>query len=323
MTVELLEQRLHELAIETPDAGRVSARVLARTARRPSRRLPRLTAGAVATLALIALVAYFVPAADTALAGVPVAGDLLRDAGLVNASGRITSVGSVSTSSGYRVTLVGAYADSTRTVLLLHSDPPMYPDFGLGMRLTDQFGRSYNPQNGTGNLDTGDIVVQFEALAWPDAITGARITLHISSIQASVPNGPLIAGSWTLPATLGIDETKALPLPAPATLGPARFRFTSAGYSAATIGIEIEVTGATMTELGRIIPDGGKGTPAFRMDLIDPNGQVISGSGSMSEDPSGVHVSLLGFRLGGGGNYVLRVSYAGFGEFERTLTIPA
>jgi hypothetical protein len=326
MTTELLEERLQNLSVETPDPGRVVARVLSRASRRRAPTLPRALAAGVATIALLVLIAYFVPAADLALASVPVAGDVLRDAGLVGAANRITSVGSVSTSSGYRLKLIGAYADSTRTVLLLHADPPI--DFGgpFAIQLTDQFGRSYSFQGGTANLRTGDSVLQFDALGWPDPITGARITLHLSSVNTADENGPgqPVAGSWTLPATLGVDQATALRTPADADLGPAHFHFASVSYTAATIAIDLDVTGVSPEQLSRDVPDGGgKGAPALTIDLIDPNGDNIDGYSDSSNDVFGTtHIHFQGFRLGGRGNYVLRVSYAGAGQFERVLIIP-
>jgi hypothetical protein len=326
MTTDLLEDRLQKLSVETPDAGRVAARVLSRASRRRARRLPRALAAGVATIALLVLVAYFVPAAGTAIASVPLAGDLLRDAGLVGAAGRITSVGSESTSSGYTLKLVGAYADTTRMVLLVHADPPIGIGGPLATQLTDQFGRSYSLQGGTGNLKTGDSVLQFDALAWPDGIAGARITLRVSSVNTADETGPgqPVAGSWTLPATLGVDEGTTLALPSPATLGSAHYRFTSVSYTPATVSIGIEVTGVSFDYLSLGIPDGrGKPTAALNIDLIDPNGQVINGNSSMSDDFLGrVQIHLNGFRLGAHGRYVLRVSYAGVGQFESVLTIP-
>jgi len=325
MTTDLLEERLQKLSVEAPDAGRLTTRVLSRASRRQARRLPRVATVGLATVALVVLIAYFAPAADTALASVPIAGDMLRDAGLVGAAGRITSVGSESSSSGYRLKLIGAYADSTRTVLLLHADPPI--DFSpTPIVVTDQFGRSYQFQNGTANMQTGDSVLQFEPLAWPDAMTGARITLHLSSVQTADETGPspAVPGTWTLPATLGVDEGTTLALPGPATLGPAHYRFTSVSYTPATVAVDMEVTGVSFSYLTLEIPTGlGKPMPAFTIDVIDPNGQVIDGSSSMSDDLLGrTQIHFNGFRLGANGRYVLRVSYVGVGQFERVLTIP-
>ena len=324
MTTDLLEERLTNLALTAPDPGTISARVLAPATRRRGRRLPRVALSAAATMVLLAMVAYFVPAADNVVAKVPFAGDLLRDAGLAGVEGRITSVGSVAASSGYRLTLVGAYADSSRTVLLLHATPAVGPHFP-SIRLTDQFGRSYDAQNGSADFKTGDSEIQFEALAWPDAITGSRITLQLTNVEIDSETGPVqtVPGTWTLSAIVGVDQGTNLPLPASATLGDAHFQFTSASYTPATVAVNIDETGVSFHELSRIVPDGGKGTPALTMDIYDPNGQIISGSASASDDPLGVvHISFLGFRLDGAGNYVLRVSYAGQGSFERVLKIP-
>ncbi len=324
MTTDLLEERLQNLAIDSPDAGRVAARVLARGARPRPRRPPRAIAVGLATVALLTLVAYLAPAADTAFADVPFAGDLLRDAGLVAVSGRVTSVGAEATSSGYRLKLVGAYADSTRTVMLLKTNPVVMP---VNAELTDQFGRSYSYQGGSSDLRNGDTSMQFEALAWPDGITGARLTLHVTGVQiVDTTVGPVqtIAGSWTLPATLGVDQGTPLRLPADADLGPAHFHFTAVSYTPATIAVEMTVTGVSPDELSRTVPDGGKGAPALNILLLDPNGQIIDGSGGTTNDAFGAtHIQELGFRTeGGGGSYVLRVSYYGEGQFERVLVVP-
>jgi len=315
MTTDTLEERLRSLAIEVPDAGRVSARVLGRLSKRHASRVPRVTAAFVAAVVLIALVAYFVPAADTAIAKVPFGGELLRDAGLVGAGDRITSVGSSATASGYRLTLVGAYADSSRTVLLMHADPAIA---NMDSFITDQFGRSYHFQNGATNSETGDLVAQFEGLAWPDAITGARITLHVMRLRTTGPD--VVSGSWQLPATLGVDEGTRLPLPPGASLGPAHFSFTEVSYTPATVAIDMDISGVSFQELNRRTPDGLKGTPAFEMDLTDQNGDHINGAYESGGGQGPIHVHFVGYRLGGGGRYTFRVTYSGE-TFERQLNI--
>jgi hypothetical protein len=95
-------------------------------------------------------------------------------------------------------------------------------------------------------------------------------------------------------------------------------------YTPATVAVDMEVTGVSFSYLTRDIPSGpGKPRPAFNIDLIDPNGQVISGGLSMSDDLLGrTQIHFNGFRLGAQGRYVLRVSYVGAGQFERVLTTP-
>jgi hypothetical protein len=340
VTSDLLEQRLADLTIAAPDAGRITARVLSLAAKRQRRHFGRVAALAVATLGLMLGVLYFVPRTDAVLADTPIAGDLLRDAGLVGVGNRVTAVGAVSTSSGYRLELIAAYADSTRTVLLVHAQPGI--EFvGAGPELKDQFGRTYHFSSGSANGLTGNLVLTFEALAWPDAITGARITLVWTavepwscvipaggtSVDAVCTKGQLVTGSWTLPATVGIDEGTVVALPAPARLGAATFRFTSVVSTPATIEVEMEVTGMSFEQLNKTIPDGFKGMPAFSTDLIGPDGvnHMEGGGGTWSDDLLGTHIQIhltWPRDASAAGDYRLRVTYVGLGEFERVLHIP-
>ena len=334
MTLDLLEQRLADLDVATPDAGRITARVLSNS-RLPLRRpFARAAALVVATIVIAVGVLYFVPAADAALADAPIAGGLLRDAGLAGARDRVTAVGVVSTSSGYRLELVAAYADSTRTVLLLHAEPAIWLT-PLDPELKDQFGRTYRMQSALGNALTGNLVLEFEPMAWPDSITGARLTLHMTSVapvtcvaaSSGNPNDSIctnqapVRGSWTLPATVGVDEGTAVALPASARLGPATYRFTSVRSTAATIAIDIEITGLTSADLDRRIPDGGKGAAVFDIELLAPSGEMVNDTYWSSDDAQGVELHVLGHRLTPG-DYHVHVSYIGFGEFDRVVHIP-
>ena len=331
MTLDLLEQRLADLTIATPDPGRITARVLSRSSMPRRLRFARVAA-VVAATAIIALgVLYFVPAADAALADAPIAGGLLRDAGLVGAGDRVTAVGAVSTSFGYRLELVGAYADSSRTVLLLHSEPAIWLT-SFDPELKDQFGRSYRMGSATGNALTGNLVLEFEPMAWPDSITGARITLHITSVApvtcvGSSTVNPVctnhrpVGGSWTLPATVGVDEGAALALPAPARLGPATYRFTSARATAATIAFDIEVVGLKANDLDRRIANGEKGIAVFTIDLLSPTGDIVDGSYTLSDNEQGVEVHFLGYRFTPG-DYHVHISYLGSGELDQVLHVP-
>jgi hypothetical protein len=334
MTSDTLEQRLVALVLETPDPGRVTARVLAR-ALKPSRpRLPRALALALVTVLVAVGVLYFVPAADVALADAPIAGPLLQDAGLVGAGNRVTSLGASAASSGYRLELVGAYADSTRTVLLIRSEPPTLIVGAEQPELKDQFGRTYPLGSAVTNGLTGTLALQFDALAWPDAFTGARITLYLNQVTPVTcvagpsgkpadyvcTEGAAVVGSWTLRATVGVDESTNLALPAPGRLGPATFRFTSVRASAATIAIDIDAIGVTSDDLNARIPNGGKGTEVFTIELLSPSGEVANGSYQLVDYQNGVHILFLGYRVASG-EYRLHISYQG-SEFDRTLTIP-
>jgi hypothetical protein len=335
MSADSLEQRLIDLTVDAPDAGRVTARVLSRTGKARRRPFPRLISLGVATLVIASVIAYFAPAADAVLADTPIAGDLLREAGLIGAGNRVTSVGAVASSSGYRLELVGAYADSTRTVLLLHAEPGIGLS-GPGPELTDQFGRTYQWGFGTSNAQTGEVTLQFEALAWPDAITGARITLQWTSVQTAAcamqpgdtSGGPcIVAGSWTLPAIVGIDEGTVLALPAPARLGSANFRFTSVVSTPATIAVDIEVTGMSFADLTKDVPYGGKVMPLFSVDLVGPDGSMDLGGGGGADFSEGLvseHIHASWPRqASSAGDYRIEIAYVGLGQFDRVVHVPS
>lgn len=314
MVVDRLEARLRELDVAAPDAGRVSARVLGRQARQTRRGFPRLVTVPVALALLVALIAYFVPAADLAVADkAPWSGELLQWAGLVGARDHITAVNSSATSSGYRLTLTGAYADSKRTVLLMHAEPAI--EFPTLPTITDQFARTYRTSGGSSNMLTGDFDIEFEPLAWPDSMTGARITLHIAQLET--PSHEVVNGTWDVTAALPVEEARSMRAPAPGDLGPAHFRFLSVSYTTASIEVDIEVTGASPEDLSRIVPNGAKGQPALYIEVIDESGQVVGG-GFGGPNP----ISVTGFRTAGS-RYLIRVSYYGYGSFDRTLTIPS
>jgi len=320
MTTELLERRLEALSLAVPDAYRVTDLVLRTRRRRQVAAIPRLSLSAAAALVVALLVAYFVPAADVAIAQVPLAGDLLREAGLVGAHDRITWVDAESDSAGHRVSLKGAYADSTRTVFLMHVDPPAARPEGLMTRLTDQFGRSYRMQSSISDASSGDVILEFEGLAWPDTLTGARATVHIEALL--LDDETLVRGHWDLTATLSVDDQRSLPAPAAGATGNVRYTFTNAGYTPATVVVDIVVAGASPQDLERIIPDGSKGTSVFEIAMTDPHGTLITGSYGITDDPAGARVHFVAYRVGGGGDYTLRVSYAGEGSFERVIKIP-
>ncbi|HSS95212.1 MAG TPA: hypothetical protein VLR46_14660 [Candidatus Dormibacteraeota bacterium] len=319
MTSELLEKRLERLADDGPDARRVIENVLGRKPARRAPAWPRFAWSVVAALVLVAMVAYFVPAAGTVVARVPFAGDAL------GARARVTVVGASATSSGYTLTLVAAYADSTRTELRLHSSPAV-AFIGLSSAITDQFGRSYHSVNGRSNALTGDLTEEFEALAWPDANTGARITLTVTELDLDGHAPPTaIHGKWTVSAILGVDEGVSVALPPPGTVGAAHFRFTSMSYTPATIAVDVDMTGATSQSTGQLYqedPSNPKGEPVLGIEVLDAFGTRITMSIEIDDGFFGVsHVHVLAGRDDtGGGRYTIRVTYRGQ-HFDRTLVV--
>ncbi len=330
-----LEDRLTELELRMPDT--LPLRILGHAAQTSERevtsvrRRPRWATVALAIGLLIAVVSgasFYAPRFAQALADAPIVGTAigpaLRSAGLAGLQGRFTVLDSRATSSGYAVRLVAGYADNNQTVLVLRVDPPDHNAFGR-TQLTDQFGRTIAFSGGMSDARTGNNVLIFQALPWPDSSLGARLHLHISTLEAAGSNQP-VAGDWTLQGTISVEPSRALPLPAAGMLGDSTVRFTKVEATSATVSVYLEISGPVATQLDRMvgptIPYVAKPHFAFSSELVDANGQpatLLNGTGSTSSGPAQIWA---GWVITHPGDYQLRIAYEGVGSFERTITIP-
>lgn len=330
-----LEDRLTELDLRMPDT--LVPRVLAQAAQpgtpriTPVRRRPRWGTVALAVaLLIVALggVSFYAPRFAQALADAPIVGTAvgpaLRSVGLAGLQGRFTALDSYATSSGYTVRLVAAYADNNQTVLVLNVQPPDHRLFGRA-ELTDQFGRIIEFSGGMSDTRAGDNVLIFHAVPWPDSTLGARLRLHISTLEGAGGGQP-VAGDWTLQGTISVESGRALPLPAAGMLGDSTVRFTKVEATTATVSVYLEISGPVATQLdqmvGPTIPYAAKPHRAFSAELVDAGGEAatpLNGTGSTGIGPAQVWA---GWVITHPGDYRLRIAYEGVGSFERTIAIP-
>ena len=78
----------------------------------------------------------------------------------------------------------------------------------------------------------------------------------------------------------------------------------------------------TRAEVTRRLPDGKKGTAVLTSEILGPNGEIVNGNGPGSPpNEQSVHLHLYGYRLMPG-EYHVRVTYLGYGEFDRGIRIP-
>ncbi len=256
------------------------ARPAAREARSSRRHVVRF--GAVATaIAFVMLAnlvaAYYAPTYSRALADAPGIGgptSIVLAAFGLNA-GNITAINDSATSSGHTVRLASGYADGLRTVLFVSVDGKglegnpkgfgMNPgDYGLGeYTLSDQFGRYYEP-HGVG----GPTMIPFTPLLWPASSVGARLTLHVTSIDAIwLRGGGEVRGDWSLHATLVAEPAHTLDLPAPVHTSQANYTFTSIRSTATTLSIHWTVDGAVLDQEKRLRAPAGSWMSAEYMQL--------------------------------------------------------
>jgi hypothetical protein len=275
-SLEEIDERLNKLqetlVVDAEDARAIAHLMALRVAPTPVRavhflRRPMVRLGAVAvTVAVVILLnlvaAYYAPTYSRAIADAPGIGGpsskILAAAGL--RAGDVTSFNDSASSRGHTLSLVAGYADGLRTVLFISidgkglvGDPKgfgMNPgDYGIGnLTLTDQFGHSYVPDGVGGATD-----LPFNPLVWPASSVGARLTLHVTAIEALwLRSTGEVQGDWTLHATLVASPVHTLPLPAPVRTPQASYMFTSVRSSATTLVIRWTVDGPILDAITRL-----------------------------------------------------------------------
>lgn len=315
-----------------PDA--LTRRVLAgvhQRARTTRRRL--LLGAAVAPLVMIGsatLASYYAPAFAQALADAPVAGaitgPMLRNVGLAAAPHRVTSIDDSVSSSGYRVDLVGGYADPGRTILFLRTEPAARVVFGGLEELTlrDQFGQSYQVSGSVANLDTGENTLIFEPFRGPALGVGARMQLQFNTLSVGVASPSEVTGRWSLGGTLAPHEGTELAVPSDGAIGEMSIAFSRLRSTPVALLLEMRIETGGL-DMKRIIPDGAKGRMAFTVRLLDPQGRErvllqADYGGTGTGGATAVAGSWL-WLIEEPGVHEIRISYEGVGELRRMVNV--
>lgn len=334
-----LAQRLADLTLPMPKT--LTLRVLSRASASQGLRHPRRPIWATATLAVCVLLAgsiagsYFAPRFGAALADSPVLGSALKPVlegmGLDPLAARFQQVNAVSTSAGYRLQIMAAYADQNETYLAVRMSPALaaFPrDFPGDATLTDQFGRTLAFRGGSSDDRTGTGLWNFAGLAWPDNAVGARLTLHVRALEVASQQPRTIQGDWTLHLTVGIEPSQPYtgPTPADGQLGQSTVHFTQVQAGAATIRIQMQIGEPLSKTLGDTIgsevPGVSKPHLAFQVRLVRADGTDVQALESGQQSSlTGTDVTTSWLRPAPG-KYRLIVSYEGIGQIERQLDLP-
>ena len=144
------------------------------------------------------------------------------------------------------------------------------------MTLTDQFAHSYGGA-GTG----GPTDLQFEALAWPASEVGARLTLHITGLEAMWkiaafgPNRVIDTealtthGDWALHVTLISSPAHAIGLPAPLHTPEADYTFTGISASETEMVVHWNVSGSVNDRMAKERANAAPNADPFGDPLFD------------------------------------------------------
>ena len=185
--------------------------------------------------------------------------DLTR-AHLSNVAALITPFQLKAVDRGYSITLLAAYADPARTVLIFHVDPnaavqDVTVDDGQGVLQSSSSAYGGAPGDSVYSLDTGPHA-QADGLA--------HLNLQIPRLLAIPRTGAsYVTGSWNF--SLALKVQASIPLPA-----PAKFQIGSWTGNLEVLELTPSVIHLQAVLHGPSIPDIGLSTIAF----VDPLGKV-------------------------------------------------
>jgi len=206
----------------------------------------------------------------------------LQVAGLSGVADLVTPFQISSTDNGRTLMLIGAYADTARTVFLFRERP----DIGLpNVRVNDQqglvdAGGSSGPVHAPGFR--GDYYVALDEGAHPGADGLAQLAITISNLQRWTPAGGIVEGNWAFNIAIKVQPGQALAAPNPFRLGAWKVTIERLELTPAVIRLQTLVNGASPVSVV------GPGIGAF-VELVDSVGNQVRdmGGGASIAVPKG------------------------------------
>ena len=196
----------------------------------------------------------------------------LQMAGLAGVSELVTPFQIASTDHDRTLTLIGAYADTARTVFLFRESP----DIGLpNVRLSDDqgfvdAGGSAGPVHAPGIR--GDYYVALDEGAHPGADGVAHLAITISNLQRWTPAGGIVEGNWAFNIAINVQPGQTLAAPNQFRLGAWKVTIERLELTPAVVRLQTVVNGASPVMVV------GPGIGAF-VELVDAAGNVVKDLG--------------------------------------------
>jgi hypothetical protein len=196
----------------------------------------------------------------------------LEMAGLTAVAELVTPFQISSTDKGRSIMLIGAYADTARTVFVFRETP----DMGLpNVRVSDEqglvsAGGSAGPVHAPGFR--GDYYVTLDQGVHPGPDGVAHLTLDIAQLQIWTPAGGIVEGNWTFTVAVNVQPGQILVAPKPFRLGAWKVTVETLEITPDVVYMEALVNGASPVELE------GPGKGAF-VELVDAAGVPVRSLG--------------------------------------------
>jgi len=192
----------------------------------------------------------------------------LERAGLTPVADLVTPFQISSTDKGRSIILIGAYADTARTVFVFREAP----DMGLpNVRVRDEqglvsAGGSAGPVHAPGFR--GDYYVTLDQGVHPGPDGVAHLTLNIAQLQIWTPAGGTVEGNWAFTVAVNVQPGQILAAPNPFRLGRWKVTVETLEITPDVVHMEALVNGASPVALE------GPGIPPF-VELLDSAGNPL------------------------------------------------
>jgi hypothetical protein len=192
----------------------------------------------------------------------------LEMAGLTRVAESVTPLQISSTDKGQSIMLLGAYADTARTVFLFRETP----DMGLpNVRVSDEqglvsAGGSAGPIHAPGFR--GDYYVTLDQGVHPGPDGVAHLTLNIAQLEIWAPAGGIVEGNWAFTVAVNVQPGQTLAAPNPFWLGRWKVTVETLEITPDVVRMEALVNGASPVALE------GPGHGPF-VELVDSAGNPV------------------------------------------------
>ena len=154
----------------------------------------------------------------------------------------------VSQSNGRTVTLIGAYADPARTVLVFRTMPPTEV---AQVQVADQQG-VLNASNSAGLGSIGDQYFALDAGPRVGSDGVAHLTVTILDFRSAPPSTQHTPGNWTFPLALKVQPGTPLYLsPALISVGSWNVNVEAAEVTPSVIHFQAVIDGASVSDIGQ------------------------------------------------------------------------
>src|SRR2546427_6738582 len=192
----------------------------------------------------------------------------LEAAGLTAVADLVTPLQLSSTDNGRTITLIGAYADVARTVLVFRESP----DLGLPSVIVSDDQGMINAGSSAGPVRSpgvrSDYYVAFDDGARSGADGLAHLAITIGHLTGWTPAGGSVDGNWTFNATLPVQPGRSVAAPSQVKLGAWKVTIERLELTPTVVHLQTLVNGASPVAIG--VP----GNAAF-VELVDAAGVPV------------------------------------------------